>query len=90
MTTPPLQEEPDIKTWEYRISVDLREKKRITNEKNTMVEKERRKYGETEESSCKKRQKRYDQEQQKIIGQKEIFIPSVFHQVSYSQGIISW
>lgn len=33
MTTPPLQEEPDIKTWEYRISVDLREKKRITNQK---------------------------------------------------------
>lgn len=35
--------------------MNLREKKRITKEKNTMVEKKRIKYGETEESSSKEK-----------------------------------
>lgn len=37
--------------------MNLREKKRITNE-NTMVEKERRKYEETEESSSKEKDRK--------------------------------
>lgn len=41
--------------WDYRISMNFREKKQITKEKNAMVEKGRRKYGEAEESSHKKK-----------------------------------